>query len=116
MRDLLLDAANRANRYLEGLDGRSVFPTAEGLDGMSSLAGPLGDEPTDPAEVLALLDRAGSPATVATPAVDISASWSVGPCRQPSPPTGWRELGTNQLRCGSVPRSGRNSKRSLSDG
>jgi glutamate/tyrosine decarboxylase-like PLP-dependent enzyme len=66
MRDLLLDAANRANRYLEGLDSRPVFPTAEGLDGMSSLAGPLGDEPTDPAEILALLDSAGSPATVAT--------------------------------------------------
>ena len=66
MRDLLLDAANRANRYLEGLDSRPVFPTAEGLDGMSSLAGPLADEPTDPAEILALLDAAGSPATVAT--------------------------------------------------
>lgn len=66
MRDLLLDAANRATRYLEGLDGRSVFPTAEGLAGMGSLAGPLADDPTDPGEVLALLDAAGSPATVAT--------------------------------------------------
>jgi glutamate/tyrosine decarboxylase-like PLP-dependent enzyme len=66
MRDLLLDAANRANRYLEGLDSRPVFPTPDALDGMGSLAGPLADEPTDPAAVLALLDTAGSPATVAT--------------------------------------------------
>jgi glutamate/tyrosine decarboxylase-like PLP-dependent enzyme len=66
MHDLLLDAASRANRYLEGLDSRQVFPTADALAGMASLAGPLADEPTDPGEVLALLDAAGSPATVAT--------------------------------------------------
>jgi glutamate/tyrosine decarboxylase-like PLP-dependent enzyme len=66
MRDLLLDAANRASRYLEGLDSRPVFPTPDALAGMDPLAGPLADEPTDPGEVLALLDAAGSPATVAT--------------------------------------------------
>jgi glutamate/tyrosine decarboxylase-like PLP-dependent enzyme len=66
MRDLLLDAANRANRYIEGLDSRPAFPTPDALAGMGSLAGPLADEPTDPGEVLALLDAAGSPATVAT--------------------------------------------------
>jgi glutamate/tyrosine decarboxylase-like PLP-dependent enzyme len=66
MRDLLLDAANRSARYLEDLDGRPVFPTPDALAGMGSLAGPLADEPTDPGEVLALLDSAGSPATVAT--------------------------------------------------
>lgn len=33
---------------------------------MSSLAGPLADGPTEPREVLAMLDAAGSPATVAT--------------------------------------------------
>lgn len=43
-----------------------MFPTPDALDGMGSLAGPLADEPTDPAAVLALLDTAGSPATVAT--------------------------------------------------
>lgn len=66
MRELLLDAASRANRYLEGLDGRPVFPTATDIAGMSSLAEPLADDPTDPGEVLALLDFAGSPATVAS--------------------------------------------------
>ena len=66
MRDLLLDTANRAHRYLEGLDSRPVFPTPDALAGMGPLAGPLADEPTDPREVLALLDAAGSPATVAT--------------------------------------------------
>lgn len=66
MRDLLLDAANRATRYLEELDSRPVFPTQAAVADMVSLAGPLADQPTDPGEVLALLDAAGSPATVAT--------------------------------------------------
>ena len=66
MRDLLLDAAHRASRYLEELDGRPVFPTADDLAGMSALDLPLRDGPIDPAEVLALLDRAGSPATIAS--------------------------------------------------
>ncbi|MDP2623975.1 MAG: pyridoxal-dependent decarboxylase [Actinomycetota bacterium] len=65
MHDLLLDAASRAIRYLEGLDGRPVSPTAADIAGMSSLAGSLADDPTDPGEVLALLDTAGSPATIA---------------------------------------------------
>jgi len=63
---LLADAALRAARYLEGLDGRSVAPTPHALAGLARLARPLPERGLAPAEVLALLDEAGSPATLAT--------------------------------------------------
>ncbi|MBK9943061.1 MAG: aminotransferase class V-fold PLP-dependent enzyme [Kouleothrix sp.] len=66
MHDLLHATAARAAQYLAGLDTRSVAPTAEALAGLAALGGPLPDTPTDPAAVLALLDQAGSPATVAS--------------------------------------------------
>ena len=66
MRDLLKDAAARSIRYLEGLNARSVIPTPEAIANLTELDGPLPEEPTDPATVLALLDDFGSPATVAT--------------------------------------------------
>jgi glutamate/tyrosine decarboxylase-like PLP-dependent enzyme len=53
MNDLLFDASERASRYLEGLQERSVAPSREALGGLKRL-----DED--------LLDEAGSPATVAT--------------------------------------------------
>jgi glutamate/tyrosine decarboxylase-like PLP-dependent enzyme len=65
-RQLLSDAAYRASRYLDGLDERQVAPTREPLDRLSELGGPLPEGPTDSTEVLALLDRVGSPATVAS--------------------------------------------------
>ncbi len=65
--DLLLsDAAERARRYLAGLDARPVFPELTALSGLASFDERLPDSPGDPAETLALLDRAGSPATVAS--------------------------------------------------
>jgi glutamate/tyrosine decarboxylase-like PLP-dependent enzyme len=67
MHDLLTDAAARAIRYRESLADRSVIPTAAALDRLPELGGPLPDEPTDPAEVLRLLDEIGSPATMAAP-------------------------------------------------
>ena len=66
MRDLLNDAAARSTHYLEGLNARSVIPTPEAIANLTELDGPLPEEPTDPATVLALLDDFGSPATVAT--------------------------------------------------
>ncbi len=66
MRDLLNEATARAVRYLETLDDRSVVPTAEAIDALAALGGPLPDGPSDPAATLALLDDVGSPATVAT--------------------------------------------------
>lgn len=63
---LISDAAERALRYLEGLDGRPVAPTPEALAGLAAFDESLPDSPCDPAATLALLDRAGSPATVAS--------------------------------------------------
>ncbi len=63
---LLLEAAQRAGRYLDGLDDRPVFPPAAGLAGLAAFDEPLPAAPQDPAATLALLDDAGSPATVAS--------------------------------------------------
>jgi glutamate/tyrosine decarboxylase-like PLP-dependent enzyme len=68
MQRLLDDAARRASAYLDGLDARPVFPTDTALAGLSRFDEPLPEGPTDPADVLRLLDEAGSPATVATAA------------------------------------------------
>lgn len=62
--DLLSDAAARAARYLSGLESRPVFPSSP--PDLSPLAGPLPQGPSNPAQVLDLLDRVGSPATVAS--------------------------------------------------
>ena len=66
MHELLHLAADRAAQYLDGLAERTAAPTAEALAGLAELGGPLPAAPADPAEVLALLDRAGSPATTAS--------------------------------------------------
>ena len=66
MHDLLRSAADRASRYLAQLGDRSVAPSADAVERAAGLGGPLPDGPTDPAEVLELLDQLGSPATVAT--------------------------------------------------
>jgi len=63
---LLLDAAARAVCYLDGLGTRDVAPSPEALVGLARLGLALGEEGLPPAEVLALLDEAGSPATMAT--------------------------------------------------
>jgi glutamate/tyrosine decarboxylase-like PLP-dependent enzyme len=66
MRPILLDAAARANRYLEELETRSVAPSSESVNRLLDLGGPLPQHPTDPEGVLAALDAIGSPATVAS--------------------------------------------------
>jgi glutamate/tyrosine decarboxylase-like PLP-dependent enzyme len=66
MRPLLLDAAARANRYLDGLETRSVAPLPEAVNRLPELGGPLPEDPTDPEGVLAALDGIASPATVAS--------------------------------------------------
>jgi glutamate/tyrosine decarboxylase-like PLP-dependent enzyme len=62
--ELLEQAAGYAKSYLENLDVRKVFPTAEALRRLEELGGALPAGPSDAAEVLALLDEVGSPATV----------------------------------------------------
>jgi glutamate/tyrosine decarboxylase-like PLP-dependent enzyme len=65
-RELMEQATERAARYLETLDARAVFPTAEAVGRLPELGGLLPADGTEPAEVLRLLDEIGSPATVAT--------------------------------------------------
>ncbi len=64
--DVLSDAARRAAAYLAVARDRRVSPSPEAVDALRGLQGPLPETPTDAADVLALLDRLGSPATVAT--------------------------------------------------
>jgi glutamate/tyrosine decarboxylase-like PLP-dependent enzyme len=63
---LLGDAARRANCYLEGVASRRVSPANANVEALDELGGPLPDPPAPPLAVLELLDRVGSPATVAT--------------------------------------------------
>jgi glutamate/tyrosine decarboxylase-like PLP-dependent enzyme len=66
MKDLLNDAAQRAIRYLEGINDRSVAPSKQALKAMEALNTPLPENPTDAQKVLEQLDTFGSPATVAS--------------------------------------------------
>jgi glutamate/tyrosine decarboxylase-like PLP-dependent enzyme len=65
MQDLLSQVAARASRYLQGLNERPVAPSQQALDGLAALDEPLPEHSTPPEAVIELLDRAGSPATVA---------------------------------------------------
>jgi glutamate/tyrosine decarboxylase-like PLP-dependent enzyme len=65
MDDLLQQAAARARRYLDDLDRREVFPRPEALARLNELEEPLPEGSADPLAVLDILDRIGSPATVA---------------------------------------------------
>ncbi|HYL63895.1 MAG TPA: aminotransferase class V-fold PLP-dependent enzyme [Candidatus Methylomirabilis sp.] len=60
---LLQQASDRARKYVAGADERRAFPTEEALSNLSKFHEPLPDGPTDPAEVLRVLDEIGSPAT-----------------------------------------------------
>jgi glutamate/tyrosine decarboxylase-like PLP-dependent enzyme len=66
MHDLLTITAKRALNYLDGLDKRGVTPTPQALARLPELGGPLPETQSDAAEVIALLDQIGSPATVAS--------------------------------------------------
>ena len=62
---LLQDAAKRAARYLDALPLRPVAPPASAVAGLAALDVPLPDRGTDARAVLAELDAAVSPATMA---------------------------------------------------
>src|ERR1700722_12590669 len=68
MKTLLADAAERGAQYLEGIAERRVAPLPADVARLEALAGPLPELPSDPSEVLSMLDNFGSPATVATAA------------------------------------------------
>ncbi len=63
---LLQQAATRAVRYLNHLGARPVFPSPEALGRLEELGGSLPDAPTDPEQVIDILDQVGSHATVAS--------------------------------------------------
>ena len=65
MRDLLTDAAERAIGYLQGLDSRAVAPAPAAVAALDAFDTALPDAGSDAGEVIALLDRLGSPATMA---------------------------------------------------
>jgi glutamate/tyrosine decarboxylase-like PLP-dependent enzyme len=65
-RALLRAAAERADRYLAGLDDRPVFPPPAAVEALAALGGPLPPGPSDPATCLRLLDEVAGPATVAS--------------------------------------------------
>jgi len=66
MKELLAETAARAANYLAGAGDRRVSPRAEDAARLDALGGKLPQSGSDPAEVLALLDEIGSPATVTT--------------------------------------------------
>lgn len=65
MRKLLEATAQYAIHYLEGLDARNVAPTQEAIANLIQFDEPLPNEPVDAELVLQLLDRVGSPASMA---------------------------------------------------
>jgi len=66
MQELLVDAAQRAIRYLEGLDDRGIAPPPAALSALAELDGPLPQVACAPAQTLRLLDEIASPATMAS--------------------------------------------------
>jgi glutamate/tyrosine decarboxylase-like PLP-dependent enzyme len=66
MKDLLEATAARSAQYAAGVNRRRVAPAPQDVAHLEALGGPLPQTPSDPKEILALLDDIGSPATVAT--------------------------------------------------
>ncbi|MGA8103190.1 MAG: aminotransferase class V-fold PLP-dependent enzyme [Candidatus Acidiferrales bacterium] len=66
MKELLADAAARSAKYLTSINSKPTAPRPEDIARLAALGGPLPEKPSDPGEILALLDDLGSPATVAT--------------------------------------------------
>ena len=64
MRELLLNVAHRAARYLEEIQERRVSPSAAAVHDLAHFHEPLPDSQTSPEHVIAMLDEFGSPATM----------------------------------------------------
>ena len=65
-REVFLDAAERGARYVESIRSRRVGPSRGALQDLTSLPMKLPDGGTEEKQIIALLDRFGSPATVAS--------------------------------------------------
>jgi glutamate/tyrosine decarboxylase-like PLP-dependent enzyme len=64
--DVLADAAARAARYIRELAEMPGAPSPAAVAKLEALGGPLPEEPSDPRDVVAMLDEFASPATVAS--------------------------------------------------
>jgi len=64
--ELLGSAARRAMAYLQSVGTRRVAPDAAAVRELDQLTGKFPDEAADPWNLMEILDRIGSPATVAT--------------------------------------------------
>ena len=64
--DILHSAYQRAARYVDELNQRRVYPDDEAIAALEQLDEPLPLSPSEPRASLDLLDRIGSPATVAS--------------------------------------------------
>ena len=63
--DLFELAKDRALEYMESVDRRKVFPSAEAVAGLAAFQEALPDGPSEPRKIIDLLSEKGSPATVA---------------------------------------------------
>jgi glutamate/tyrosine decarboxylase-like PLP-dependent enzyme len=66
MEELLLEACQRAQRYVSSIRARSVVPKPEDIGRLAQLRKAMPDIPCEPLQVLSILDEIGSPATVAS--------------------------------------------------
>jgi glutamate/tyrosine decarboxylase-like PLP-dependent enzyme len=64
MRELLEDVASRAARYLEHIGQRRVGPAQDAVQSLDRFRESMPAGPTEPADVIRMLDELGSPATV----------------------------------------------------
>jgi glutamate/tyrosine decarboxylase-like PLP-dependent enzyme len=64
--ELLQQAAEFARKYALGVGERRVAPTEKDLDNLAKFREPFPKGPSDPIQVLEMLDQVGSPATMAT--------------------------------------------------
>jgi glutamate/tyrosine decarboxylase-like PLP-dependent enzyme len=105
--DLLSMASDRAIRYLSEIGNRAVAPSKEAVERLSFLGGAMPEEPTDPADIISMLDEFGSPATMATAGgrffgfvvggampVTVAANWLAGAWDQNSPVSLLSPVGT----------------------
>ena len=64
MTEILQQVARRAERYLKEIRERGVAPSAEAVAALDGFLEGLPEGPTAPADVIAMLDELGSPATM----------------------------------------------------
>ena len=64
MHPLLESVAERASRYLDEIQERRVSPSAEAIAALDAFVEPLPEKPSEPDDVLKMLDELGSPATM----------------------------------------------------